>query len=69
MGIFNKVKQTIDNGKKSVVKSKVKKLVNQKFNLNGKLDEQIDEIGDKLFEKVDVNNVIKANEIYEKLRK
>ncbi len=69
MGLFDWGKKKVTDVKENVVKSKAKSAINEKLNLDGQYDDKIDELTGNIIDKVGVDNIIKAKDIFDIIKK
>lgn len=57
-----------EKAKEKVIKNEVKKQVNAKLGLEGELDKHVDALSEKVIDKVGASNILKAKDMYDKLK-
>lgn len=57
-----------ETAKEKVIKHEVKKQVNAKLGLDGELDKHVDALAEKVIDKVGASNILKAKDMYDKLK-
>lgn len=57
-----------ETAKEKVIKHEVKKKVNATLGLEGELDKHVDALAEKVFDKVRATDLLKAKDMYDKLK-